>query len=330
MKKLNLGNFPTPIFPFPVLPSQSKVNLYIKRDDYSGVEVSGNKIRKLEYCLAECIEQGCDTVVTTGAIQSNHCRATAAASAKLNIPCHLILRGKERNEIEGNLFLDLALGAKVKFISEDTDREKYIEAYLEQLKEEGKKPYFIPIGASNAVGSNGYRDCFREILEAEKKLSINFDGIALAVGSGGSFAGLYYENKLKNENKTILGFCVCDSKEYFEKEISKILTEMKKDEGIKTDSLADETKAPNFYLNDHHIGAGYAKSTPEEIRFILGIAQKTGVLFDPCYTGKAFRGLYQEIVSGRLDTMKHILFIHTGGLMGWTRGNIKDAKTILL
>jgi len=313
MNKLSLGHFPTPIQPVHGLDLNPAQHLFVKRDDYSGIEVSGNKIRKLEYCLAEAIDKKYDVIVTTGAIQSNHCRATAAACARLGLSCELLLSGDASGQIEGNLFLDLAFGAKVTFIPPDTKRELFYEQCLTTLKNSGRKPYFIPVGASNALGSHGYRDCFLEILEYEREHGMTFDLIALAVGSGGTYAGLWYENARHNLDKAILGFSVSADSAAFETIIADIVTDMAEQE-----ERSLPVDKSNIRINDLYIGTGYAKSTPEELSFILDTAKKTGILFDPCYTGKAFLGLTSELAAGRLEQYHSILFIHTGGLSGWT------------
>ncbi|MDO5016027.1 MAG: D-cysteine desulfhydrase family protein [Eubacteriales bacterium] len=323
MRHLNLANLPTPIRKLDLLPDQG-VNLWIKRDDYSGVELSGNKIRKLEFSLAECQEQGCDYVITRGAIQSNHCRATAAACAQLGLKCILVLNTDNPpslDNIEGNTFFDLALGAEVYLVKDKEAATKQISELTEQLKAAGHKPYLIPVGASNAVGSNGYRRCLDEIVEQEKEMGVDFDLIALAVGSGGTYAGLAYENVYRKLGKKILGFAVCDSTEIFTRDILAILEDMTKLEQSKL-SFGEG----DVWINDDYIGLGYALSRDEELAFIMEIAAKTGVILDPCYSGKAFYGLHTELTQGNLSDYKNVLFIHTGGLAGWTAEARKRAS----
>lgn len=314
MKKIQLGHFPTPIQKIRTLDLPAGQSLYIKRDDYSGTEVSGNKIRKLEYCLSEAIGNHSDLIVTTGALQSNHCRATAAASARLSLGCEVILNEKPDDTPEGNLFLNHAFGADITYLPANVDRASFIEERLHKRKQEGKRPYFIPVGASNAVGSLGYRDCYKEIIEQEHTIGVTFDLIVLAVGSGGTYAGLWYENTVQQQKKALLGFAVCDSADHFRDVISGIATGMGDMNGVRA-----LPEWESIWINDNYIGEGYAQSTPAEIRDIVAVARRTGILFDPCYTGKAFIGLMNEIKSGRLSAYENILFIHTGGLMGWTK-----------
>ncbi len=307
MRRINLANLPTPIIKLEKLSSKYNKNIYLKRDDFTGTEVSGNKIRKLEYALADALDKGCDTIITIGAIQSNHCRATAAACAKLGLECHLLLRGNIK-DVEGNVFLDYILGANIHYVERDLiDME--LEKPINSLRNVGKNPYIIPIGASNSVGSYGYINAYEEILTQEEQLGLEFDLVSVPVGSGGTYAGLWYGNYINNENKRILGFSVSDPKEYFKEAVIEILNGL--DQEIKSfDSIE---------INDSYIGEGYSIATKEELEFYYHIGKMEGVVFDPAYTGKAFRGLIKEIESGNVKE-ENILFIHTGGLMGWTKG----------
>lgn len=306
MIKINLANLPTQIIKLDKLSLKYTKNIYLKRDDFTGTEVSGNKIRKLEYALADALDKGCDTIITIGAIQSNHCRATAAACAKLGLECHLLLRGNVK-DVEGNVFLDYILGANIHYVDNDLiDME--LEKLINSLKNDGKNPYFIPIGASNSIGSYGYINAYEEILAQEEQLGLEFDLISLPVGSGGTYAGTWYGNYIHNKNKRILGFSVSDPKEYFKEAVIEILRGI--DQEIKSfDSIE---------INDSYIGEGYALATQEELEFYYQIGKMEGVVFDPAYTGKAFRGLIKEIELGNIPE-ENILFIHTGGLMGWTK-----------
>ena len=306
IEKLNLANLPTPIEKLEKLSEKYNKNIFIKRDDFTGIEVSGNKVRKLEYAIADALSKGSDTIITTGALQSNHCRATAAVCARLGIECHLVLRGEPEN-IEGNLFLDYLFGSHIHIIGDDESREEEMDRLVEVLENDEKKPYTIPVGASNAIGTYGYIDAYQEIIEQEKEMNLDFDMISLAVGSGGTYAGLYYENQITNQDKNIFGISVSDSAEDFKKDIIDIL-----------ENLDDKMSSfDSININDSYIGEGYAIATKDELEFYYDIAKLEGVVLDPCYTGKAFKGLLQEIENGNVEE-ENILFIHTGGLMGWT------------
>lgn len=314
-KKLRLGNFPTKIERLEKFSTIVKEHVYIKRDDQTGTEFSGNKIRKLEYSINEAINNDCDTLITCGGIQSNHARATAAAGIKLGLKSVLVLRSDEKPELEGNYLIDKIMGADVRIISSEDYRERrqeIMENILKELEAKGRKGYIIPEGASNGVGTFGYLACFKEILEQEKEHGIVFDTIVTAVGSGGTFAGLYLGNKLTNSGKKIVGINVCDTAEYFKERVSEILKEVK----TYIPDTEFEISKDDMCIIDGYVGDGYAVSRTEELDFICDFAEAEGIILDPVYTGKAMRGLYTEIKKGTFKDSKNILFIHTGGLFG--------------
>lgn len=324
-KKLTLANLPTKI---EMLERVSKelgfVNIYLKRDDQTGTEVSGNKVRKLEYAVAEAIDGGCNAMITCGAVQSNHARATAAVAAKLGLECHLILRGSDEDVYEGNYFLDGLFGAKIDIVSNDDFNNigLLLKNKQEELTRQGKKSYILPIGASNGIGGFGYNNALNEILIQEKEMNIHFDAIVTTVGSAGTFAGLLYGNSLANNDAIVYGINISSDKSYFMDETKKIIAEMNAYTGQNLELSSDEIS-----IIDGYAGKGYGLSTKEEIDFIKYIAGLEGVALDPVYTGKAFYGLYQEIKKGTFAHHKNILFIHTGGIFGWKseqRTFIKD------
>ncbi len=314
-KKLRLGNFPTRIERLEKFSTIVKEHVYIKRDDQTGTEFSGNKIRKLEYSINEAINNDCDTLITCGGIQSNHARATAAAGIKLGLKSVLVLRSDEKPELEGNYLIDKIMGADVRIISSEDYRERrqeIMENILKELEAKGRKGYIIPEGASNGIGTFGYLACFNEILEQEKEHGIVFDTIVTAIGSGGTFAGLYFGNKLTNSGKKIVGINVCDTAEYFKERVSEILKEVK----TYIPDTEFEISKDDMCIIDGYVGDGYAVSRTEELDFICDFAEAEGIVLDPVYTGKAMRGLYTEIKKGTFKESKNILFIHTGGLFG--------------
>lgn len=324
--RLNLAYLPTPIQYLEDLSQEYGKNIYVKRDDFTGTELSGNKIRKLEFSLAEAVDQGADTVVTIGSLQSNHCRATAFACQLLGLDCKLVLTVPDEVDLtdfvpEGNTFLDYLTDAEVFYVSSSEERDDKVSQIQLDLRLKGKKGYFIPVGASNATGSLGYANCFREIQGQEEGMDLNFDTLALTVGSGGTYAGLWLENARQKAGKDILGISVSKSVEDFNHDISDILRDFKSkypEASTMLDSNEPFAVENSFLLTDAYVGQGYGKTTPEEVQFIRDITRKTGIVFDPCYTGKGFRGLLEEIKAGRLAEAKNILFIHTGGIFGWT------------
>jgi len=305
--KLNVANLNTPIHKLERLSQALGKAIYIKRDDYTGTEISGNKVRKLEYTIQYVLDHGYDTIITTGAITSNHARATAALCAQYNIECHLVLRG-ELQAYEGNLFLDAMLGAHIHVIEPTASREAAMESLYKNLEAQGKTPFSIPVGASDWIGTHGYVHGFDEIIEQEKEMNITFDSINVAVGSGGTYAGLWYGNEQHQSTKQIIGYAVDQSTEAFHNKIVEIIQQ-----------LDDSVKGfDTVHINDAYIGLGYGQATDEELQFYIDIAQLEGMILDPTYTGKAFKGLVEEIKSGQYDNQENILFVHTGGLQGYT------------
>ncbi|OJV18135.1 MAG: D-cysteine desulfhydrase [Bacteroidetes bacterium 41-46] len=315
IEKISLANLPTKISKLERLSKEWGVNLFIKRDDQTGSEISGNKIRKLEYLLKIALDENCDTLITTGGIQSNHCRATAASAALLGLKCELLLRVGDVPKIEGNYFLDKLFGASINFCNADEYREsrdKIMSEIGERLeKDAGRRCFIIPEGASNAAGSLGYFDAMREIVSQERASGLYFDTVAVAVGSGGTYSGLCTANKELGLKKRVLGFAVASDREYFTEKINKI-----NNEAAKLARLISQFSREDIEINDKYIGEGYAISRPEELEFISYIASKEALVLDPVYTGKAMFGLYNEIKEGNVPLGANVLFIHTGGIFG--------------
>ncbi|PKP43455.1 MAG: D-cysteine desulfhydrase family protein [Bacteroidetes bacterium HGW-Bacteroidetes-10] len=314
IQKLNLANLPTKIVKAGRLSKEWGVNLYIKRDDQTGSEISGNKIRKLEYLLKEAVENNYDTVITTGGIQSNHCRATAAAATMLGMKSELLLRISEPPKTEGNFFLDKLFGSNIHYCTPEeyrNSRDEIMKSMAEKMNARGRKCYIIPEGASNALGSLGYYAAMEEISAQEKEMGVHFDTIVVAVGSGGTYSGLCTANKELALGKRIIGFAVCDDSEYFTARIDKINREAAEITGLKS-----EMSPSDIEINDKYVGIGYALSRPEELEFIAEVASKEALVLDPVYTGKAMYGLYNEIKEGNVPQGASVLFIHTGGLFG--------------
>lgn len=313
-EKEKFANLPTKIEKLKRYFEKYEKNIYIKRDDLTGTELSGNKIRKLEYSFYEGLKEKAEFFITCGGIQSNHARAVAALAAKIGKKSVLVLRSDEKNpELDGNYFLSKVLGAEIRLVSTEefsNSRDKIMENIKREIEEKGKKAYIIPLGASNGIGVFGYRNCLKEILEQEKELGIEFDTIVTAVGSGGTYAGLFLENKINNLNKRIIGINVSDTAEYFKELIFNIIYENLSYTKEKIVITKEEIE-----IIDGYVGRGYALSTDKELKFIENFARKEGIILDPVYTGKAMLGLKEEL-NLKLRNSKNILFIHTGGLFG--------------
>jgi D-cysteine desulfhydrase len=315
--RILLANLPTKIVKLERLSRELGKNIYVKRDDQTGMELSGNKVRKLEFTVQEALDKNCNYLITWGGVQSNHCRATAAVAARLGLKACLILRKDKENEeeeIDGNLLLDKLLGAEIHFVSfEDykTRLPEIVEQVSQEAKAKGFKPYLIPVGASNGIGAFGYFRGFKEITWQEQEIGVQFDLIASATGSGGTYAGLFLGKKVLNHPAAVYGINVCDDREYFVEVIDNILQECLRYIDLQLSYSKDE-----IMLIDGYVGRGYALSSPAELKFIQKLAQMEGIILDPVYTGKAMYGLTEEIKKGRFKDCRNILFIHTGGLFG--------------
>lgn len=322
MDVIRLANLPTKIEKLSLPERKNGPGLWIKRDDQTGLELTGNKIRKLEYLLADAEKKGATAVITCGAIGSNHARATAYACRKLGMKPYLLLAGNKNSFPEGNHLLDILAGAEIKFVTGkeyDEKRTEIMKKWASALEKKGEKPYIIPEGASNGIGSLGYLQCFEEILEQEEESGVTFDAIAVTVGSAGTFAGLCYGNVLHGDKKDVLGISISKPGEFTKKEVLPDLFSQ-------LDELTENrsgARGEDMIIIDGYQGLGYAKSRREELTFIRDFVRMTGIILDPVYTGKAMYGLYSMYTKGKLDHYKNILFIHTGGAFGWTDEKVK-------
>jgi D-cysteine desulfhydrase len=312
--RLPLARTPTPLEPLQRLGGDLGIELWVKRDDLTGTDLTGNKVRKLEFLCAEAVERGSDTLVTCGAVTSNHARATAIAAARLGMRSHLVLRGEDRDPPDGNLLLDRFVGAGVDFVEPSAwpRRDLIMGALAERLRAEGRKPYVIPEGGSNALGSMGYAVAVQELLEQARDLGVAVRRIVHAIGSAGTTAGLALGVAVLDRPEVeVLGVAVCDDAAYFDRRVSAICDEAV---GRWFVSLAARQRA-RWRVLDGHVGAGYAKTTPEALRAHARVARLEGLVLDPVYTGKAFLGLEAEARAGRLAEGATV-FLHTGGLFG--------------
>ena len=313
--RFSLSQLPTPIESFPLTPDpKSGVNIFIKRDDLTGSVLSGNKVRKLEFLFYDLISQKADIVITCGGVQSNHCRAVAALAAMSGIECHLVLKGKAPRKPEGNYFLDKLFGAKIKFVTEkeyEVDADGAMRKLANRLKSKKRRPYIIPEGGTDPLGLWGYIKAITEIKKQAAKAKIKIDTICCAVGSGGTYAGLYLGTKIYRWDVNILGIAVCRDSEYFQKKIydNCIAVENEIGRNLKVDP-------GEIDIDDHFVGQGYAKFGDTEIDFIKNVAKNSGLVLDPSYTSKAMLGLFGNIVEGKFKKRSNVIFIHTGGQWG--------------
>jgi len=315
-KRIKLAHLPTPIHEIKNMNDiLEDKKLYFKRDDFTGLEYSGNKVRKMEYILADALTQGADVLITCGGVQSNHCRATASLAASNGLKAHLLLKG-EPSESVGNSFLNHMFGANCEFITQEAysaDRQIIMEEIKNKYLSQGKKAYIIPEGASDGLGMFGYYTAMLEIVDQEKTLGYQFDTICVATGSAGTYAGLYLANQVLGLGKHILGINIYDKK----KDFNKIIKDLIRD-GLNMVDPSERFKEIDFSaikINNQFIDDGYGVSSSEEISFIKSFAEQTGILLDPVYTGKAMYGL-KDILESDKKNCGNVLFIHTGGQFG--------------
>lgn len=355
-EKLSLAQTPTPLQHLKRLsadvaeqirlnnPSSKNLMLpriWIKRDDLTGSVLSGNKIRKLEFVIAQALKEGCDTLITCGGEQSNHCRATALIGAQLGLDVCLLLRNEnlpkntkdveasgdkinnlkmpngesddengsnaiDGNSIDGNLLLDYLAGAEIirypKLIFQKQLRSLF-EEHKQRLLKKGKKPFVIPTGASDEIGVWGYVSAAEELKQDFIRHNISPKAIVVASGSGGTQAGLTMGASLYDLDAPVVGMAVCDSEQYF---IDKVTSDLRlwnrRYASLLQDAAIDLNQLP-IYVNDQYIGPGYGKATSEIFQTIKQVATADGIVLDPVYTGKAFHGMLDMLVKGEWQTL---------------------------
>ncbi|MDB0021762.1 D-cysteine desulfhydrase [Candidatus Pseudothioglobus singularis] len=310
-ERIDLGHFPTRIEYLKNISDMLKgPQIFIKRDDCTGLATGGNKTRKLEFILPDVIKNNSDLIVTVGAIQSNHARQTAAACAKIGMKCLIVLEQRLDNAPEsymnsGNVFLNKVFGAEMILCPKDRDVKDFAEEIMEDRKRDGYNPYFIPVGGSNRLGELGYIECMREILENSNKDS--FSHIVVATGSGGTHAGLVAGKTLYKSNTKIIGISIKDNKSNQEKRVLKLT--QNSCEYISCNPPREE----DVIVFDDYVGPGYAMPTDGMRDALSLMATKEAILLDPVYTGKAFDGLINLVRKNYFNSSDRVLFIHTGG-----------------
>lgn len=318
--RIPLANIPTPMEPLKRMSAKLGVDLYVKRDDLTGVELTGNKVRKLEFVLADALQQKADMVLTCGGAQSNHSRATAVAAARLGMRSRLILRTPDPFNpppLEGNLLLDRLAGADIVWVTPEQykRREEIFAREANRLRQAGSNPYVIPEGASNALGAWGYIHAAAELkrdIQTLPRGSSRRTTIVHATGSGGTTAGLILGTKLLGLNARVVGINVCDDRAYFVKAIGEICEDCIARYGLDL-SFSRES---DIEIVDGYVGLGYAQSRPEELSLLAELASTEGLFLDPVYTGKAFFGMVQELRRNARFFGDQVIFLHTGGIFG--------------
>jgi len=318
MKKLSkvpLGHLPTPIDALPRLSKElGGPQIFVKRDDQTGLAFGGNKTRKLEYLVADAEVHGALTLITAGAVQSNHCRQTAAAAARSGFDCILVLAGKPPANQTGNFLLDQLLGAEIKW-STLGERDATLNQVFQSAQEEGRKPYLIPYGGSNPLGASAYVYAFGEMREqissGKVALSIDPDWIVFASSSGGTQAGLVAGARYYGFKGNVLGISVDEHAETLQKRVASIARKV-----AKNLELNIAVSWEDILVNDGYLGEGYGMAGDLEAEAILLFARLEGLLLDPVYTGRAAGGMIDLIRSGFFSSDETVLFWHTGGTPG--------------
>jgi D-cysteine desulfhydrase len=313
--RLQLAILPTPLQPLERLSAElGGPRIWVKRDDLTGSVLSGNKVRKLEFSLAQALAEGCDSIITCGGLQSNHARATALLCAQLGLHCRLILRGATQPPYDGNLLLGQLAGAEITLYPEpvyNSNLERLLADAAAQLRAQGRRPFIIPTGASDGVGLWGYAAACRELRADFARHDIAPRHIVCATGSGGTQGGLNAGVALESIDAAVWGVAVCDGEAYFQQKVRADLHEWQQRYAVPLD-----VESLPIRVIDGYVGPGYAKADAGVFATIRRAARTEGLVFDPVYTGKAFHALLCEMEKGRFGAEGDVVFIHTGGVFG--------------
>lgn len=312
--RVSLAHLPTPLEPLPNLSAElGGPNIWVKRDDCTGLATGGNKTRKLEFSMAAALERGADTIVTVGALQSNHVRQTAAAACKLGLACEVLLEHRVKKPTEyyansGNVLLDRVFGANLREYPGGTDFDQALEDVAAEVRSEGGDPYIIPGGASDKIGALGYVNCAFELLAQANDEGLVIDHLITATGSAGTQAGLVAGLQAMHSHVPLLGIGVSVTREEQEQKVFEL-----------AEITADYIGAPGVVRRDDvvancdYVGEGYGIPTAGMNEAVKLLARSEGLLFDPVYSGKALAGMIDLVRKGDFAGAENIVFLHTGG-----------------
>lgn len=315
--RVPLAHLPTPLEHLPRLSRHlGGPEIYVKRDDCTGLGTGGNKTRKLEFLVADAIGKGADVIITQGAVQSNHARQTAAAACKVGMGCELVFEKRVADADDaynhsGNVLLDRIFGAHIREVEKGSDMDAAMEHVADELRQQGKTPYIVPGGGSNPIGALGYIDCALEFIAQANRKGLVIDHVVHATGSAGTQAGLAVGLKASNARIPLLGIGVNAPRQEQEEKVWKLAQE-----------TADYVGAPgcvgreDIVANCDYVGEGYGIPTREMNDAVLLLARLEGLLFDPVYSGKALAGMIDLVRNGGFNDARNILFVHTGGVAG--------------
>ncbi|MCI0372494.1 MAG: D-cysteine desulfhydrase family protein [candidate division NC10 bacterium] len=305
-----LALLPTPLHELPRLSAAAGgVRIWIKRDDLTGFALGGNKVRKLEFLLADALRQGADTLLTAGGLQSNHARVTAAAAAAAGLECHLVLSGGRPERLQGNTALDALLGATLHFVPTGPERTARLSALAEELRRAGRKPYVIPIGGSVPVGALGYVLALEEVQEECVRRGLRPEAIVVATSSGGTQGGLEAGKRLVGWDVRIIGVSNDEPAAFLQEASAELATV-----ALALLGRRETVRPEELTVLGEYIGEGYGTPTPASQEALALFAKTEGIILDPTYTAKAAAGLLDLIHREEFRRGQAVLFWHTGGL----------------
>jgi D-cysteine desulfhydrase len=303
--RVNFAHLPTAIEELPRLSAAlGGPRLFVKRDDQTGLAFGGNKTRKLEFLVAEAQEQGANMLISAGAMQSNHCRQTAAAAAKFGFECMLVLTGESQPQSSANLLLDQLFGAQIVTVADRKDREHVLKETFDKAVSYGRKPYLVPYGGSSSVGALGYAFAMEEFLNQ----GLEADCIVFGTSSGGTHAGLVLGQRVFGFKGKVLGISIDESESWLKAHVAALASDTSERLGRRIEFTPDDVLA-----NDQYCRAGYGVLTDAEREAIRLFARCEGLLLDPVYTGRAAAGLIDLIRRDFFKKGETVLFWHTGG-----------------
>ncbi len=303
--RLHFAHLPTPIEELPRLTAfLGGPRLLIKRDDQTGLAFGGNKTRKLEFLVAEAQSQGAKMLISAGAIQSNHCRQTAAAAARFGFECTLVLTGALPEQLSANLLLDKLFGAEIVHVTDRANRDRVLQETFEKASQAGKKPYLVPYGGSSPVGALGYAFAMEEL----RKQNSTANWIVFGTSSGGTHAGLTLGKRLFGYEGNVLGVSIDESESWLKSHVSALASDASELLGDRIEFAAEDVLATDAYCR-----AGYGVLTEAEREAVKLFAGYEGLLLDPVYTGRAAAGLIDLVRKGFFKKEETVLFWHTGG-----------------
>jgi D-cysteine desulfhydrase len=305
LPRLHFAHLPTPIEELPRLTEELRgPRILVKRDDQTGLAFGGNKTRKLEFLVAEALEQGAKMLITAGALQSNHCRQTAAAAARFGLDCTLVLNGEMPAQPSANLLLDQLFGAKIVTVADRAYRDQTLQETFDKATAAGRKPYLIPYGGSSPTGALGYAFAIEEFMNQ----NVGVDWMVFGTSSGGTHAGLVLGQRAFGFKGKVLGISIDEPEDWLKTRVSQLASDASEKFGRRIEFTREDVLA-----NEDYCRAGYGVLTDAEREAIRLFAKHEGVLLDPVYTGRAAAGMIDLIRKGFFKRDETILFWHTGG-----------------